>query len=137
MNLIRRIRMALSDALRPEPEPAPSLVKIVAADKLQCDLSLLEALAESERWNFTVEMLQERQTRLGETLTFEIEAEKAAESRRRFPNGLPPAPEGFSTLGVGTISVKMQPRHEGFAENLKSAMSDTEGFGEPRAEPHP
>ena len=121
MNLIRRIRMALSDALRPEPEPAPSLVKIIAADKLQCDLSLLEALAESERWNFTVEMLQERQTRLGETLEFEIEVSK-------FHTPKVPHPVGWSnTNTVATL----------FAEGRDRAIPDTEGFGEPRAEPHP
>ncbi len=112
MNLIRRIRMALSDALRPEPEPAPSLVKIVAADKLQCDLSLLEALAESERWNFTVEMLQERQTRLAETLQFEIEASKLHGPKV-------PRPRHYDELLGGM------------------AIPDTEGFGEPRAEPQP
>ena len=117
MDLIRRIRMALSDALRPEPEPAPSLVKIVAADKLQCDLSLLEALAESERWNFTVEMLQERQTRLGETLTFEIEA-----SKLHAPKVIHQGPKPFADHPV--------PPKTG-------PFSDTEGFGEPRAEVKP
>ncbi len=111
MNLIRRIRMALSDALRPEPKPAPSLVKIVAADKLQCDLSLLEALAESERWNFTVEMLQERQTRLAETLQFEIEASK---------------------LHAPKVS-----RPVGWNWDDAIASTKVEGFGEPRAEPQP